>query len=50
MLLATRLDGEPMEVAHYGPTRIIYPTAGYDLNPTVYDPRWIWQLSSIDVA
>ena len=49
-LLATRLDGEPMSVAHYGPTRIVYPTAGYDLDPTVYDPRWIWQLSSIDVA
>ena len=49
VLLATRLDGEPMTVAHYGPLRVIYPTTGYDLDPTVYDPRRIWQLSAITV-
>ena len=38
-----------MTVAHYGPLRVIYPTTGYDLDPTVYDPRRIWQLSAIDV-
>ena len=50
LVLATRLDGAPMSVAHYGPLRIIYPTTGYHLDPTTYDPRWIWQLSSIDVS
>lgn len=50
VVLATRLDGAPMTVAHYGPLRIIYPTTGYHLDPTTYDPRWIWQLSSIDVS
>ncbi len=50
VLLATRLDGQPMSVAHYGPLRIIYPTTGYNLDPTVYDPRRIWQLSAVDVA
>ena len=49
VLLATRSDGEPMSVANYGPLRIVYPTTGYDLDPTVYDPRWIWQLSSIEL-
>ncbi len=49
VLLATRLDGEQMSVAHYGPLRVIYPTSGYDLDPTVYDPRRIWQLSSIAI-
>ncbi len=49
VLLATRMDGKPMSVAHYGPLRVIYPTTGYDLDPTVYDPRRIWQLSSIDI-
>lgn len=49
VLLATRLDGQPMTVAHYGPLRVIYPTTGYDLDPTVYDPRRIWQLSAITV-
>ncbi len=50
VLLATRLDGQPMTVAHYGPLRVIYPTTGYDLDPTVYDPRRIWQLSAITVT
>jgi len=50
VLLATRLDGQPMSVAHYGPLRVIYPTTGYNLDPTVYDPRKIWQLSTVDVA
>jgi len=50
VLLATRFDGQPMSVAHYGPIRVIYPTTGYDLDPTVYDPRRIWQLSTVDVA
>ncbi len=50
VLLATRLDGQPMSVAHYGPFRVIYPTTGYNLDPTVYDPRRIWQLSTVDVA
>ena len=49
VLLATRADGAPMSVAHYGPLRVVYPTTGYDLDPTVYDPRWIWQLSSIEL-
>ena len=50
VLLATRLDGQPMSVAHYGPLRVIYPTTGYNLDPTVYDPRRNWQLSTVDVA
>lgn len=50
LLLATRADGEPMTVAEYGPTRFVYPTEGYDLDPTVYDPRWIWQLKAIKVS
>lgn len=49
LLLATRADGKKMSVAHYGPTRLIYPTEGFDLDETVYDPRWIWQLKTIVV-
>ena len=49
VLLATRLDGGPMTVAHYGPLRVVYPTTGFDLDPTVYDPRWIWQLTEISL-
>jgi hypothetical protein len=49
VLLATQVDGERMTVERYGPTRVVYPTDSYDLDPTVYDPRWIWQLASIVV-
>lgn len=49
LLLATRADGQRMSVAHYGPTRLIYPTRGNHLDKAVYDPRWIWQLSEIQV-
>jgi hypothetical protein len=49
VLLATSADGASMSVANYGPLRIIYPTTGFDLDPTIYDPRRIWQISSIDV-
>ncbi|WP_370250563.1 molybdopterin-dependent oxidoreductase [Nocardioides sp.] len=47
LLLATRMDGKPMSVANYGPTRFVYPSSGYDLDPAVYDPRAIWQLATI---
>lgn len=49
VLLATRADGLEMSVANYGPLRVVYPTTGYQLDPTVYDPRWIWQLTSIEL-
>ena len=47
VMLATKSDGERMSVENYGPTRVIYPTKGYDLDREKYDPRWIWQLASI---
>ena len=49
VLLATRADGKRMTVEHYGPTRVIYPTKGFHLDKTVYDPRWIWQLSALEI-
>lgn len=49
LILATRMDGKRMSVANYGPTRFVYPTEGYGLDPVTYDPRWIWQLRSIEV-
>lgn len=50
LMLATRMDGKRMSVARYGPTRFVYPTDGYGLDPVVYEPRWIWQLRSIEVT
>ncbi len=49
VLLATAVDGQRMPVERYGPTRIIYPYDSYDFDETIYDPRWIWQLATIDV-
>ncbi|MCB0037787.1 MAG: hypothetical protein KDE51_27330, partial [Anaerolineales bacterium] len=41
VLLATKIDGERMPVERFGPTRIIYPYHAYDLDITIYNPRWI---------
>jgi hypothetical protein len=49
VMVATSVNGERMSVERYGPTRIVYPYESGDLDPTVYDPRWIWQLASIEV-
>lgn len=49
LLLATEMDGEPMSVADYGPLRFVYPDEALDLDPAVYDARWIWQLVELDL-
>lgn len=49
VMLATRVDGERMTIDRYGPIRIVYPYESYEFDTVIYDPRWIWQLSSIVV-
>lgn len=49
LVLATEMDGEPMSVADYGPLRFVYPDEQLDLDPAVYDARWIWQLVELDL-
>jgi hypothetical protein len=49
VMIATRVDGDRMPVDRFGPTRVVYPYSSHDLDPVVYDPRWIWQLASIVV-
>jgi hypothetical protein len=49
VMIATVVDGQRMDVERYGPLRVVYPTEGYDLDPVVYEPRWIWQLTSVQV-
>ncbi len=48
-LLATSVDGERMPVDRFGPVRVVYPYDAHDLDATIYDARWIWQLASIEV-
>lgn len=49
VLLATTVDGKRMSVEKYGPVRVVYPTDDVTLDPAVYDPRWIWQLATVEV-
>jgi hypothetical protein len=49
LMLATRMNGETMSVAGYGPTRFVYPTDDPALDEATYGPRWIWQVRSLAV-
>jgi hypothetical protein len=50
VLLATRLDGEPMSVRDKGPIFIIYPFDDQpDLNNETYYGRSAWQVKSIEI-
>ena len=50
VLLATRLDGEPMSVRDKGPLLVIYPFDAHpELRSAVYYSRSAWQLRSIEV-
>lgn len=50
LIVATRMDGEPMSVADYGPTRFVYPSEERELDPATYEPRWVWQLATIELS
>ncbi|PJF32739.1 MAG: hypothetical protein CUN52_00025 [Phototrophicales bacterium] len=47
VLLATMTNGERMGLDAFGPTRFVYPYGFYNLDPSVYDPRWIWSVKTI---
>lgn len=49
VMLATSVNGERMSVARYGPTRIVYPYHTGEFDRAVYEPRWIWQLATIEI-
>lgn len=50
IMLATRTNGEYMDIENAGPTRIIFPyhTGTFDLE--TYNKFWIWNLKSMDVS
>lgn len=49
VLIATQWNGEAMEVANFGPLRIVYPYHAHEIDAEVYDPRWIWSVTEISV-
>lgn len=51
VLIATRLNGEPLEVEDLGPLRVIYPRDQHqELQDSRFDHRWVWLLRSIEVT
>lgn len=51
LMLATRRDGRPLDVARKGPLRIIYPRdMDARLAAPVYRLRWVWMVDRIEVA
>ncbi|MDG0866659.1 molybdopterin-dependent oxidoreductase [Candidatus Lucifugimonas marina] len=50
VLLALKSDGEYAPRSHRGPAMIVYPYDSYpELDPSTYDPFWIWQIANITV-
>lgn len=49
ILLATRTNGEYMDVENSGPTRIIFPYHNYSIDPVKYNDFWIWNLKSMEI-
>jgi hypothetical protein len=49
IMLATRQDGKPIEVKQSGPARIVMPyDTAKDIDQSVYNPKWVWLISSIE--
>jgi hypothetical protein len=50
IMLATRTNGDYMDIENAGPTRIIFPyhTEAFELE--AYNKFWIWNLKSMDVS
>ena len=49
VVFALQEDGEYMPVARRGPAMLVYPYNHYDLDPSVYNDFWIWQIASVNV-
>jgi len=50
VMLALKADGEYAPRSHRGPAMIVYPYDSYsELDPSTYDPFWIWQIANITV-
>ncbi len=50
VMIATLREGLRMPVADKGPLQIVFPNRAAAFDPVVYNPMWVWQLRSIEVA
>jgi hypothetical protein len=50
ILLATRVNGEYMNIENNGPTRIIFPYDSFpDIDQVSYKDLWMWNLKSMEI-
>lgn len=49
ILLATRVNGEYMDIENSGPTRVIFPYDTFpDIDQLAYKDLWIWNIKSVE--
>jgi hypothetical protein len=49
VMLATFRDGVRMAKVDKGPMEIVFPYDGFNIDPTTYDPKWVWMLRKLEV-
>lgn len=50
ILLATRMEDKEMPVLKKGPTKIVFPYDSHpEIDPSKYNPLWIWQVKTMTV-
>ena len=50
ILLATRVNGNYMDIENSGPTRVIFPYDTYsEIDQIAYKDYWIWNIKSVEV-
>ena len=50
VLLAFKMDGEYLKIRDKGPLWIIYPRDQFpELKSSMFDKKWVWQLSQLEV-
>ena len=49
VILAIKSDGQYLTPSQHGPVRLVYPYGYFDLDPQVYDVRWVWDIDQIVV-
>jgi hypothetical protein len=49
VLFAMQVNGDYMPISTRGPAMLVYPYNHFDLDHTLYNNYWIWQIKSVDV-
>lgn len=49
VILATLRNGERMPVSDKGPLEIVFPYDSFEIDRTLHDPMWAWQMRTLEV-